>query len=209
MRRDSGSAVAVDALADDVQVLDAPRQLAHRSRRSRGRGLLLQHGDGEVALGRFRRDDRAVRSRAWRRPRRAIRAPISSLVARTPTSESIARPARAFTSHSYWSRCAHALRATGAPSRSRRAAAAARGLVVGPRASSAEQERPRKPKYARSLAEPCRRFRAGCDRRWRRPHQDWRRARRVVCGGRAGRGRRCTGAGLGAPRGWSSASPGA
>ena len=52
--------VAVDAMADDVQVLEARRQLAHRRGDLVDAHLLLQHGDGEVAFGRVHRD--AVRS---------------------------------------------------------------------------------------------------------------------------------------------------
>ena len=52
--------VAVDALADDVQVLEARRQLVHRRGGLVDAHLLLQHDDGKVALGRVHRD--AVRS---------------------------------------------------------------------------------------------------------------------------------------------------
>ena len=46
----------MDALADDVQVLEAHRQLEHRRGGLVDAHLLLQHGDGEVALGRFHHD---------------------------------------------------------------------------------------------------------------------------------------------------------
>ena len=52
--------VAVDAFAGDVQVLEARRQLVHRRSNLMDAHLLLQHGDGEVALGRVHHD--AVRS---------------------------------------------------------------------------------------------------------------------------------------------------
>ena len=52
--------VAVDAFADDVQVLEARRQLVHRRGDLVDAHLLLQHGDGEVAFGRVHHD--AVRS---------------------------------------------------------------------------------------------------------------------------------------------------
>ena len=48
--------VAVDALADDVQVLEARRQLAHRRADLVDGRSLLQHDDGEVAIGRVHHD---------------------------------------------------------------------------------------------------------------------------------------------------------
>ena len=46
----------MDALADDVQVLEARRQLAHRRRDLVDVRSLLQHDDGEVAIGRVHHD---------------------------------------------------------------------------------------------------------------------------------------------------------